>query len=123
MTGEDLEQKNLIDWAQLWAGRYPVLDRLFHVPNGGHRNKAVAAKLKKLGVKKGIPDLCLPYPMNGFFGLFIEMKTEKGRVSPEQRDYLTFLQSVGYRAEVCRGWVAAAGLIVEYLGLPESVRP
>lgn len=37
--------------------------------------KAVAAKLKALGVKAGIPDLVLPMARGGIFGLHIEFKT------------------------------------------------
>ena len=32
---------------------------LFHIPNGEQRNAATGAKLKKMGVLAGAPDLCL----------------------------------------------------------------
>lgn len=39
------------------ALRFPVAAKLiYHVPNGGHRVKTVAAKLKAQGMKAGIPD-------------------------------------------------------------------
>ncbi len=122
-TTEHGEQKTLIRWADLNAGRYPVLARLYAIPNGGHRVKAVAARMKAEGVRRGVPDLCLPYPSHGYSGLYIEMKTRKGRVSREQGEYLEFLRSAGYQAVVCRGWVEAAGVIVDYLGLPAHIKP
>jgi|GEM_PF-5137145 len=55
-------------------------------PNGGRRNKAEAAKLKAMGVRKGIPDLFLPIPRQGYHGLYIETKKIKnGKVSPDQQ--------------------------------------
>ena len=48
------------------ALRYPdVFELIYHVPNGGHRHKKVAEKLKDQGVKAGIPDLVLPMARGG----------------------------------------------------------
>lgn len=46
----------------------------FHVPNGGHRNRIVAAKLKKQGVKAGVWD-CLLIGRNHQL-YFIELKVD-----------------------------------------------
>lgn len=51
----------------------------FHIPNGGSRNKAEAANLKRQGVKAGAPDLCVPVPSGSKHGLFIEMKAGEGK--------------------------------------------
>ena len=50
---EAAEQSTLIDWSLRCRGKYPELDLLFHIPNGGSRNKIEAAKLKAQGVKAG----------------------------------------------------------------------
>lgn len=85
---EDIEQAEVIRWANEHESRYPVLSLLFHVPNGGNRHKATAVKLKAQGVRKGVPDLCLPVPRNDFHGLWIEMKRIRGgSVKPEQKDW------------------------------------
>ena len=47
--------------------------------------------------------------------MYIEMKTENGRVSKEQRAWLTELQKQGYAVAICRSWVAAKNLIENYL--------
>lgn len=58
---EGLEQAALIKEISL---RYPAASKLiYHVPNGGHRHKLVAVKLKEQGVKAGVPDLVLPMPV------------------------------------------------------------
>ncbi len=50
----------------------------FHVPNGEKRSKATAGKLKAMGVKPGVPDICI---VHGGAIYFIELKRPKGRVA------------------------------------------
>jgi hypothetical protein len=84
-----------------------------HVPNGGKRNVIVAAKLKRQGVKRGVPDvlifdgICSYKPnskvLQGYSGLAIELKNGKqGRVLPEQKAWHEHLVRNGWRVEVCR---------------------
>ncbi|MBD5498033.1 MAG: VRR-NUC domain-containing protein [Lachnospiraceae bacterium] len=113
--GEDTEQMGVIDWANWNAGRFPELQLLFHVPNGGKRNVAEAARLKAMGVKAGVPDLCLPVPMNGFAGLYIEMKYGKNRTTKEQEKWIEALRQQGYKVVVCYGGVAATKELESYL--------
>lgn len=49
------EQKKLFRWADFMKTEYPELDMMFHIPNGGSRNKLEAANLKKQGVRAGVP--------------------------------------------------------------------
>jgi hypothetical protein len=115
---EDSEQATLIEWANIFAVKYPELKRLAAIPNGGSRNKAEAANLKKQGVKKGFPDLQLPVASGKYHGLFIEMKRIKGgKISPEQQDWLDFLNENGYFAVVCYGFQEAKNTIESYLNL------
>lgn len=76
MRSEDTEQINVISWASWQMQKYPELKWLHHIPNGGSRNRAEAVKLKQMGVKSGVSDLCLPYPKGIYCGLYIEMKFE-----------------------------------------------
>jgi len=81
---------------------YPGV-RIFAVPNGGFRNKSVAVKLKAEGVRKGVPDLFIPA-----WNLWIEMKrTKGGSLSPDQKDWISYLESVGHTVIVGKGWQAA----------------
>ncbi len=41
---EDREQMWLFDWALLQSGKYPELNLLFHIPNGGKRDVREAAR-------------------------------------------------------------------------------
>lgn len=56
-----------------------------HFPAGEHRHPAVAARLKKMGLKPGWPDLLLISP-NGVLHS-MELKRDKGRLRPDQLDY------------------------------------
>lgn len=110
------EQAALIQWLALYEERYPALQRLYAIPNGGKRDKATAARLKAEGVKPGVPDLCLPVARRGYHGLYIEMKISGGRVSKEQRQWLAAAEADGYMTAVCYSWPEAARLLVAYLG-------
>ena len=113
---EDEEQSALFEWARMQSGKYPELELLHHIPNGGSRNKAEAAKLKRQGVKAGVPDICLPIARGGSHGLYIELKRQRGgKVSPEQLNWLLALTEQGYTAVICTGWEAAAKMIIDYL--------
>lgn len=121
VPSEHDEQAALFEWAARNEWHEPRLALLFAIPNGGHRSKATAGKLKAEGVKAGVPDVFLPAMMgrigerfNG--GLFIELKRVRGgSTSPEQRAWHDRLRRNDYRVEVCKGWVAAALVICEYL--------
>ena len=83
---------------------------LFSIPNGakigGHVTKrgfpVMAAILKGEGMTEGVSDLLLALPRSGFHGLFIEMKTIVGDLSPEQREFLERQSGEGYAVAVCR---------------------
>jgi len=110
------EQKALFQWAAANARVHPSLSLLYAIPNGGHRHKAVAAKLKAEGVKRGVPDICLPVSNADFNGLYIELKRRKNSsASSEQRKWISSLQGQGYQAVVCKGWDEARKVIQNYL--------
>jgi hypothetical protein len=93
------------------------LDQAFAVPNGGQRHPAVAAKLKKEGVKTGVPDVLLPVARGGFIGLAIEFKHGKGNPSEEQKKRITALQKEGWCVVLCWDWQAAARTVAGYTGM------
>jgi len=114
-TSEHLEQSFVVKYCDI--KKIPI----FAIPNGtnipSHKGRA---KAKKEGLKKGVPDLFIPVPKNGFNGLFIEMKKPKclkskaGTVSKEQREWLNLLSLNGYKSVVCVGSDVAIGVIDEY---------
>lgn len=106
-------QKQCVNW---FAWQHPSLSRLlFAVPNGGQRNKIVAAKLKAEGVKAGVSDLLLLYPSSGCHGLCIEMKTPKGKQTKEQAQFETAVKEAGYSYVVCRSLDQFINSITNYI--------
>jgi len=97
----------------------------------------VAARAKSMGVKKGWPDWfiarCRMEPIyksmvcNGqeedqfrtgtklFFGLFIELKSERGRPSKDQKALHEKLTREGYKVVVATGLQEAIDALEEYL--------
>lgn len=118
----------------------PDLELLHAIPNGGHRDKVTAAKLKAEGVKAGIPDVFLPVarsfgvpggPVTWYHGLYVELKRPKvmtegkrgrsivgkaaGSTQDEQDTMIARLRKQGYAVSVCFGWEAAAADIKKYM--------
>ena len=113
---ESEEQQTLFEWVRLQSGKYPELRLLYHIPNGGSRNKAEAGRLQAEGVKAGVPDLCLPVARGGYHGLYIELKRKRGGVASDlQLAWMENLMKQGYCVALCKGWEAAAEMIMNYL--------
>jgi hypothetical protein len=110
---EHQEQMAVINWFRLQHRQYASY--LFAIPNGGVRNIGTAVKLKKEGVLAGVPDLFLMIPMNGYHGLWIEMKVKGGRVSDSQKQFMGAATLMGYPAIVCYGFDEAKNAINNYL--------
>lgn len=102
-----------------WVRHHPEIEEaIFHIPNGGSRNLLEAAKLKKMGVKAGVSDLCLPIAAKGYHSLWIELKATNGRPTAPQRKWLAFLTKQGHKAEFAYGWDQARKIICDYLDMP-----
>jgi hypothetical protein len=110
-------QISVIQWADLQAkcGKYPELSRLLAVPNGGHRSKSEAGKLKASGVRAGVPDLHLPVSRGGFHSLWMELKHGENSESAAQADWLDWLHGQGHFVVTCRTFDAATETLAEYL--------
>jgi len=118
------EQVALFDWAEMV--HLPGIELMYAIPNGGHRHPAVAAKLKKEGVKASIPDIHLPIARGGYHGLYIELKKPKdatpaGRATEGQIEMLSALSEEGHLALLCVGWGAAKKTIVDYMAAGKTV--
>ena len=110
-------QKSVIKWSQQPKVRstFPDLKMLYHVPNERLCSARQGMELKRMGVKKGVPDLVLPVPSNGYHGLFIELKTQTGTVSQEQMWWIKELQSRGYKSAVCYSFEETINTLICYL--------
>lgn len=80
--------------------RRPALAMTFAVPNGGKRTKAVSAKLKAEGVRRGVPDVWCPAPRGRYVGWVAEFKRPGEATTPEQADWLAALAREGWNAQL-----------------------
>jgi len=114
---EDTEQLAVIAWCEGYALADTRARLLLHVPNGGSRHIVEASKLRRLGVRAGVPDLLLPVAVAPYHGLWIEMKRRKGGlVSAAQHGWIDALRAEGYAVAVARGADEAIDTIIAYLG-------
>lgn len=103
----------------------PELKWLHAIKNQGHGDAIRGARSAAEGVKRGVFDTFLPWPMarisNGivvqrYYGLYIELKRKgKSNTSAEQLEFGQDMKAAGYAAEICVGWEAARDVILAYL--------
>lgn len=110
---EDTEQMQIINYCNSMSAYVPEYAMIYHIPNEGKRKNG--AKLKRIGLRKGIPDLCLPVPKIGFHGLYIELKKMHLKASKEQKEWLFKLEQQGYAVSICFGANEAINLITAYM--------
>lgn len=123
---EEIEQAKLIKWSHKVAVRelMPALRWLHHSPNGGKRTPLVGAQMKALGVKPGFPDLILPVQDAMLHsGLVIEMKSDTGRTSDTQKEWLAHFEAQGWEIRVARSAQEARSILCLYLGIPPNSAP
>jgi hypothetical protein len=91
-------QRAVVKWLAIQENMGVIM--WFAVPNGGTRNILEAVNLKRQGVRRGVPDLVV-IPKTGPV-CFIELKSESGRLSKDQSDWLELLPLFGCPVAVCR---------------------
>lgn len=85
---------------------YPETRGLYYaVPNENSRdnsNSATGAIRKSMGVLAGVADTQLVMARGGYFGLYIEFKSEVGRQRKEQVEFQQRVEQQGYKYVVVR---------------------
>lgn len=104
-------QKACVNWFRM---QFPSV-MIYSIPNGGKRHLKTALKLKAEGAVAGVSDLFVMRAEGGFHGLFIEMKTESGKVSMKQDAFLKKADLEGYQTAVCRSFEDFRATVKKYL--------
>lgn len=118
---EHTEAVRFMRMVRMHEARLPALEWLHAIPNGGWRNKVVAAQLKGEGVRPGVHDYCWPFRQGSYSGLYLELKAGKGRPTKEQRAFGVFVEEQGFKVVFATGWEAAWQAVCEYAGLRYAV--
>jgi len=126
---EYAEQAALVSWFRLQfphlqkllianlngAKLAPVEGRAFaHLPEGVRRGIAWK-RLEEQGAVKGAADLFLSIPSGNYAGLYIEMKTEVGTQSKDQKEFEAAVVENGFGYCVPKGFEAAKRCVLSYL--------
>lgn len=99
-----------------WIAYQPLLrDIAIHIPNEGKRSWHYGKKLKRLGLKKGVSDLFIPYPTYQHAGLWLEIKKIGGKLTTSQSAWLNKMRDLGYVAEVGFGYDQCVKIIQDYM--------
>jgi hypothetical protein len=119
-------QRALCGWLDGWPDKHgvptkpPALlpDALYwHTPNGGARDAVEGARFKQIGVKPGIFDLTF-LRAGGLYVL--ELKDERGRLSPAQLKMWTRYQNAGAAGIAWANNLAAAKAQLFLWGLVDN---
>jgi hypothetical protein len=89
----------------------------WRVPNGPVMHSIGGRMIRKCSPIKGFPDIAGVFPSGKFFA--IELKTDKGRLSTEQTEWITKLNMSGAMAIVLR----SKGEISEFIAAASKIKP
>lgn len=88
----------------------------WRVPNGPVMHSIGGKMIRKCSPIKGFPDIAGVFPSGKFFA--IELKTDKGRLSTEQTEWITKLNMSGAMAIVLR----SKEEISEFIGAASKIK-
>lgn len=100
-----------------FIAQHPLLRKVtIHIPNEGARTLTYAKRLKAMGMRAGALDLFIALPRHGFHGAWMELKSENGVLSENQKQFGYDMIDQGYYAHVCRTIDDALNFIRWYVG-------
>jgi len=95
---------------------YPELRlNCFAIANGGSRNILEAINLKRTGVTAGVPDVFCSIARGSWYGLFLEFKAGRNKLTEAQKMMFDKFSKAGYKCEVCYSFEDAVKVFVDYV--------
>ena len=121
-------QSAIVEWARNTkihihrkAEHEPISNYLIKIPNEGKRSFFTAKKMKLEGLTRGALDLFLFFPVKSYChhtcGLWMEVKTGKGKLSESQIIFIERMKWIGYPVVVIRTVDEGIQAIKDYLGV------
>lgn len=111
---EQVQQIILFDWIR----NNKLDDFIFHVANERRCSPQHGAVLKRMGVMAGVADVIVARASRSWNGMFLEMKSENGRISPAQSKFMASMHREGYATLVAYSGQEAIYHIQDYLCMP-----
>lgn len=111
-------QVTLFEWAAASIHTYPVLELLYAIPNASKASDLARIWNAAEGLRRGMPDVCLPESACGYKSLYIEHKREdkRGQTLPDhQREMHERLRRWGHAVVVSYSFEESRHAIVSYI--------
>lgn len=110
---ETEEAYALVEWVSHHAA---IKDYFIHIPNEGPRTMRYGKSLRLMGLKRGVSDYLIAYPVAPYHGLWLELKRRSAfGLAAAQKEWIERMLGVGYAAYVVYGWEEAKDAITAYL--------
>ena len=88
-----------------------------HIPNEGLRTKWTGHRLKRIGLLPGTADYFFPEGNISYKGLWLEVKTLKGKPSIAQKSFIAMVNNMGYYGTIGSGLDACISVIKTFYDL------
>lgn len=108
-------QQSCIGWFKIFHRELWEDGVLFHIPNEGIRLGGIGSRMKREGIVRGVADICLAVPRQGFGALYIEMKRPDNYQSPEQKRWQKGVEKHGNKYAVAKSLQDFIAIVNEYL--------
>lgn len=101
----DISEESIHKLILNYIGSHPYLfqfkNYILHFPSEGKRTPSYGLLMKSLGMRKGVADLFIAVPKRGFGGAWIELKSAKGLLRPEQMEFLANMKEQNFYTCAC----------------------
>jgi hypothetical protein len=87
---------------------------IFSIPNERKVSPIAGKRFKDAGRVAGIPDLCIPVPCYNYHGMFVELKSKKGKLSDNQKAVHKILEN-NYKVVTCYSFDEFQQAVKDYL--------
>jgi hypothetical protein len=91
-----------------------------HLPSGEKRDVVTGARLKRAGLRRGLPDFMFLSALGDT--AWLELKRPDGRLSPEQAAFLDFCRGRGDHVLMARSYDDAIALLQDIGVLPKTIK-
>lgn len=112
LNPESIEQIKVIDWIKQCTD-LPVI----HIANERRCSFQQGKILKRMGVVSGASDLFIPRASKNYHGMFLEIKTEKGKLTKNQIQFIEDMNNEGYYSLYAHGSDNAIAIIKDFYGI------
>jgi hypothetical protein len=114
------ESQICISLYQWFCLQYPRHEpRYLRLEVGGQRTKVSQSILKAEGNKSGVSDVLIALPKGKYAGLWLEVKTEKGKMTNNQKIFHVEMYP-DYQCKSGYGFDQCTRIITQYMRLPDN---